>query len=190
MPVSAAESASDGVDVGFGIVKMEGQPLELLAGSIDQLVIPRRFGAACPPRLDGLVEGFDSSAGRQPDARGIDVDPGGLEFLLRSLQRQQSDVLLLLAQQRLDLVAVPAEAQEDTLVDHHRGDGEPSREAKNLGAGLGVASHVAHVHGGTARLEKGQRGLAIGIALHGEQKHLLHGASNIPPLVRVWVDGS
>jgi hypothetical protein len=37
MPVSAAESASDGVDVGFGIVKMEGQPhgAARIAGGLD-----------------------------------------------------------------------------------------------------------------------------------------------------------
>jgi len=66
----------------------------LLAGPIDQLVIPRRIGAACPPRLDGLVEGLDGSPGRQPDARGVDVDTCGLEFLLRAFQTQQTDLLL------------------------------------------------------------------------------------------------
>jgi hypothetical protein len=54
----------------------------------------RRFGAARPPRLDGLVEGLDGSPGRQPDARGVDVDTGGLELLLRGFQTQQTDLLL------------------------------------------------------------------------------------------------
>src|SRR5262245_25919754 len=91
----------------------------------------------------------------------------------------------LLAHQRFDLVAVRAEAKKDALVDHDRGHGEPPGEAEDFGARLGVASHVAHVHRGAARLEKRQRGLAVGIALHGEQEHLLHDVSTIPPRGRV-----
>ena len=40
---------------------------------------------------------------------------------------------------------------------------------------------LAQVHGGAARLEKGEGGLAIGIAFHGEEEHAFHEASTIAP---------
>jgi len=61
--------------------------------------------------------------------------------------------------------------------------GTASRPAsrKHLGARLGIPAHVAHVHRGAARLEKGEGGLAVSIAFHGEEEHALHEASTIAP---------
>jgi hypothetical protein len=73
------------------------------------------------------------------------------------------------------------EAEEKPIVDHDGGHGEPTREAEDLSARLSISSHIAHVHGGAARLEKGQSGLAVGIAFHGEEEHALHEASTIAP---------
>ena len=74
-----------------------------------------------------------------------------------------------------------AETEEEAILDHDGGDGEPTREPEHLGARFGIAAHVAHVHGGAARLEKGEGGLAVGITFHGEEEHALHEASTIAP---------
>jgi len=67
---------------------------ELSAGAVDHRVVSRRLGTARPPGLDGRVEGLDRASGRQPDAGGVDVDPGGGEFLLGDVQAQHIDALL------------------------------------------------------------------------------------------------
>jgi hypothetical protein len=74
-----------------------------------------------------------------------------------------------------------AEAEKEPILDHDGGHGEAARPPEDLGARLGISAQVAHVHGGAARLEKGQGGLAVGIAFHGEEEHALHEASTIAP---------
>ena len=73
------------------------------------------------------------------------------------------------------------EAEEEPILDHDGGHGESAGQPEDLGARLGISAKVAHVHGGAARLEKGQGRLAIGIAFHGEEEHALHEASTIAP---------
>ena len=47
----------------------------------------------------------------------------------------------LLSHQRLDLLAVPGEAEEEALVDDDGRHREPARQPEHLGTGLGVTSH-------------------------------------------------
>jgi len=80
---------------------------ESLAGPVDQRVISGRLGAARPPCFDGFVESLDAAPGRQPDARGVDVDASGLKFLLRRFQTHQINLLI-------DAIAMVASARGES----------------------------------------------------------------------------
>src|SRR6266536_4002221 len=129
-------------------------------------------------------------AARTPDAVAL-VAPGYRPLTYGRLAAQMSrarssscggseDSRNSLAHQRLDLLAMSAEAQKDTLVDEHGGHGQAAGEAEHLLAGLGVAPDISHLHRRAARLKECQRGLAVGDAFHGKEQYLLHDPPTIP----------
>src|SRR5262245_52477037 len=100
-----------------------------------------------------------------------------------SLRRFQS-----LAEQRVDLVAMHTEAHEHTVVDHDGRHAETAQTIEQVEARIGVSAHVAHVDGRASRLEKRERRLTVGVALHRKEQDLLHRAHDTIPALALQSD--
>jgi len=129
-----------------------------------------------------MITEYPAPASATEMARPMPCDPPGTSatLLIAVASSRRS-----LAQERLDLLAVGAETEEDPLVDQHGGHGEPPRQPERFLAGAGIASDVAHLHGSPARLEESERGLTVGDAFHREEENFFHDPPTIPSLSAV-----
>src|SRR5262249_20149735 len=83
-----------------------------------------------------------------------------------STQRVEVFRFRSLAKQGIDLASMHAEAHEHAVIDHDGRHTESAQTIEQIEARVGVSPYVAHVDGRASRLEKGERGFTVGVALH------------------------